>query len=393
MKEVLDYIKKNWKNTIREPQNGVPYPFTSPSIEKMYKDFYYWDNYFINKGLLLDGYEEQVKNNLDNIAYFINKLGYMPNANTLLSRAQPPFFSRMIKDYYEFTKDIKVIEKYLPALLKEYEFFMTKRINKLGLNEYTSTADLDEVKNHYKYLSDRVVTYSNDEQEQIKIGKEIIAIAESGLDFNMRFRTENSRIDIFKFLQLDINCIMFDVENNISYFYKILGNIEESEKYKNLASNRKALINKYFLTKDGIYLDFNYVDNKFSSILSAISLYPYVFGISNDKEGAKKVFDRLECKYGVTVCEKRDDTVFYQWDYPTLWGEFTLLTYEALNNVGLTKEAEITKNKFIETVDRNFGKYGKLFEKYDAFSGDVSNAEYESPDMMGWTAAAYRILS
>lgn len=390
MKEVLDYIKSNWKNTIREPQNGVPYPFTSPSIEEMYRDFYYWDNYFINKGLMLDGFADQAQNNLDNIAYFINKLGYMPNSNTLQSRTQPPFFSRMIRDYYEFRKDKKVIEKYLPTLLKEYEFFMTKRINKFGLNEFTSVAGLDEVIINYEGLSDRVCQYSDTKEGQIEIGKQIIAIAESGLDFNMRFKTKNSRIDIFKFLQLDINCTMFDVENNIAYFYKELGNENEAKKYIEFANKRKALINKYFLTKDGIYLDFNSVDNEFSSILTAISLYPYIFNISNDKEGAKKVFDRLVCPFGVTVTEKRDDDLFYQWDYPILWGEYSLLIYQAMKNVGLDKEAELTKNKFIETVDRNFKKYGKLFEKYDAVTGGVSNAEYVAPDMMGWTAAAYR---
>lgn len=393
MKEVLDYIKENWKNSVREPQNGVPYPFTSPSIEIMYKDFYYWDNYFINKGLLLDGYEDQVKNNLDNIAYFINKIGYMPNANTLLNRTQPPFFSRMIRDYYEFKKDKGILNLYLSTLLKEYKFFMTKRINKFGLNEYKCDTNDEDIKIHYDGLACRVEQYSDTREGQLKIGKDIIAIAESGLDFNMRFKTEESRIDISKFLQLDINCIMFDVENNIAYFYKELGDNVNSKKYTELANKRKDLINKYFLTEDGIYLDFNFVENKFSSIVSAISLYPYLFGISNDKNGAKKIFDKLNLEYGVTVCEKRDDTIFYQWDYPTMWGEFTLFIFDALMNVGLTKEAEITKNKFINVIDSNFEKYHKLFEKYDATNGKISNAEYQSPDMLGWTAAAYRILS
>ena len=53
---------------------------------------YYWDVYFTNLGLLEDGLMEQVENNLENIAYFINELGFMPNSNLILDRSQPPFF-------------------------------------------------------------------------------------------------------------------------------------------------------------------------------------------------------------------------------------------------------------------------------------------------------------
>ena len=78
MKEVREYIQKNWGKTFHDPngmRNGFtpPKPYISPSIDGVYTDLYYWDVYFINLGLMLDGHGEQVENNLDNMAYFIDK--------------------------------------------------------------------------------------------------------------------------------------------------------------------------------------------------------------------------------------------------------------------------------------------------------------------------------
>lgn len=51
-----------------------------------------------------------------------------------------------------------------------------------------------------------------------------------------------------------------------------------------------------------------------SEILSAVSLYPYAFGVSDDKAGALKVLKRIELENDVSACEKREDDLFYQWD-------------------------------------------------------------------------------
>ena len=105
MQEIIDYIKNNIDKTIKEPNNEVPYPYSSPCMKDIYTDLFYWDTYFINIGLMILGRGEQVKNNLDNIAYFINKLGYMPNASSLLNRSQPPFFTRGVYEYWKYTGD------------------------------------------------------------------------------------------------------------------------------------------------------------------------------------------------------------------------------------------------------------------------------------------------
>ncbi len=141
MKEINEYIKSSWHKTIRKPTANILFPYTSPSIEEMFLDFYYWDAYFINKALYLDGYAGQAENNLDNIAHFIEKkIGFMPNVNTLTNRSQPPLFTKTVYELYEYKKDVAVIRKYLPTILKEYDFWMTKHILPCGLNTYADSA-------------------------------------------------------------------------------------------------------------------------------------------------------------------------------------------------------------------------------------------------------------
>lgn len=394
MKEVRKYILDNWNKTFHDPSEMrseiiVPKPYVSPSLGGMYIDLYYWDVYFINLGLMIDGHDEQVENNLDNMAYFIDVLGYMPNANTLADRSQPPLFCSAVYDYYVHKGDEAIIKKYMPYIIKEYDFWQTKRKAKFGLNNFSTNADEALKIINYEGLSDRVMEKSDTREGQLIIAQDIMAIAESGLDFNMRFRTERSKIDASSFVHLDLNCFLYEMERKAAKMLEIIG--ESPEPFLSNAAERKARIQQYFYDeKQGIYLDYNFVDDKFSEIVSAISAYPYAFGISSDAEGMKKVLKTLEYPYGVTPTPDRGEDVYYQWDYPCAWPAATCLIYQALKSLGMDEDAKRIAKKYNDTVDRNFVKTGRLWEKYDAVNGEIGqSAEYDTPEMMGWTAGVY----
>ena len=40
-------------------------------------------------------------------------------------------------------------------------------------------------------------------------------------------------------------------------------------------------------------------------------------------------------------------------------------------------------------VESGFENTGKLWEKYNGITGDVSNEDYTAPSMMGWTSGLY----
>ena len=397
--KILDYINQNWIKTIVKDNKELPYPFNSPSMTQ-YTDFYYWDLYFINKGLLLSGLDEQAENNIKNMAYFVNKLGYVPNSNTeyLIDRTQPPVFPLAVYDLYSYKKDKKVIEDYIDTIIKEHDFFQNRRMTSIGLNAYMcdeKTNTLESIKNHYKYLSARVQEYSNDPDTQIQIGKDIIAIAESGLDFNMRFKTGKSKIAAHEFAHLDLNCWLYADEIAIFKMLKEINRNQEAERYLKLAEQRKELMNKYFFEKEsGLYKDCHLNDFSHSQIITAVNLYPYAFGVSKDKEGCLKVLKDLELDKGLSTAKYRGkDEIYYQWDYPAMWGEVVLIAYIALQNVGLEKDAERIKKKYLDVVEKQFELTGSLWEKYDARDGTILNAEYNAPPFMGWTAATYQLFS
>ena len=80
---VIDYIEKNWDSTIREPGGAtdgscfrMPASYSTPCARTLFTGFFYWDTYFANLGLLIDGREEQAKNNLTVMKFFIERLGF-----------------------------------------------------------------------------------------------------------------------------------------------------------------------------------------------------------------------------------------------------------------------------------------------------------------------------
>ncbi len=392
--EVLQYIKTHWEKTIKPANRLAPFPFNSPSETEHYVDFYYWDLYFINKGLLLTGLDAQAENNLKDMDYFVKKYGYVPNSDILLNRSQPPVFTLAVWDLYEYRKDKKVLETYIPSLLEEHEFFIKNRNTPYGLGAFGSSATDEEIMEHYEDLSSRVLEYSDDPKEQYQIGKDILAIAESGLDFNLRFRTKDSKIAAHEFLHLDLNSWLYAVEDRLGEMLSLLGREEESKEFHSMKEARKKKMEEYFFDeRKGIYLDYNFVTKEHSSLITAVSLYPFALGVSNEKERAFRVLPYLEMAKGLSCAEKHPGPVFYQWDYPTMWGETTLMAYLALKNVGALKEAQRIKEKYMETIERQFLKTGRLWEKYNALDGSIMNVEYVAPPFMGWTAAAYQIFA
>ena len=75
--------------------------------------------------------------------------------------------------------------------------------------------------------------------------------------------------------------------------------------------------------------------------------------------------------------------------YPNIWPPVQYIVYEACVNCGLRNEADEIKNRYIGLIETCFENTGKLWEKYNGITGDVSNEDYTAPSMMGWTSGLY----
>ena len=110
--KVIQFISSHWDDCIKENMKdngtliGLPYPYTVPAVGH-FDEMYYWDTYFTNKGLEIEGRFAQAKNNTDNMLYLVNRFGYMPNGNRTyyLKNSQPPFLSIMVGDVYRHYND------------------------------------------------------------------------------------------------------------------------------------------------------------------------------------------------------------------------------------------------------------------------------------------------
>ena len=397
MSAVKDYILENWKNTIRfNPEDegtriGLPKPYTVPSISDNFQEMYYWDTYFINRGLMISGLTEQAVNNVENMLYLVERYGFMPNGNRTfyLNNSQPPFLSLMVKDVYKMTGDKDWLKKAVATLEKEYAFWDTARNTEIGLNRYSCNKAGAIKRNAYADFIGRIGKrpegYTDD-----SLSCQYMTINESGWDITPRFGFETEN-----YVQADLNALMFAFEENMARFYEELGK-PGFEVWKEKANRRKELMNRY-MCKDGIFYDYNFKTGKISDMFTCASFYPMFAEMVTDSQ-AKALADnlyRLEAEYGVTVNESKDDTYHYQWQYPNGWAPHQNLVMQGLSKYGYGDDALRIAKKYTRLVEKNFAEKHNLWEKYNVVTGGIDVTD-ESPDhesnvppMMGWSAGAY----
>lgn len=394
MKSTIDFIIENYPKTIRKNQKdadsliGLPYSYTVPCVENNFQEMYYWDTYFTNIGLLCSDNIEQAVNNTENVAFLIGKYGKMPNGSRkyFLNRSQPPFFSQMVRDIYDKTKNNDWLSRMYTSLKREYEFWQTKRITSSGLNRYYSD-NASFGHEDAEYFCNRCsITMPSEQAEIEEYSKSIMSLCESGWDCTSRFG-----LYAHNYNPVCLNSLLYGMEKNLSYFSEKLKN-GESAFFNDLSEKRRTLMNKYMCDENGVFFDYDFSNRLRSSIFSAASFYPLVFKLST-VEQAKKTVDLLsliEKAHGVAGCENKSGIMQLQWDYPNGWACLQYMVLVGLLNYGYKEEAKRIAEKYVDLVDVNFEKTGNLWEKYNVVTGDVANTtEYETPTMLGWTAGVY----
>ena len=395
MNKIEKFIYENWENTVRTCLKdegtliALPKPFTIPTIKDAFQEMYYWDTYFANVGLIISGLTEQAKNNTENVAYMIEKYGYMPNGNRTyyLSRSQPPFFTQMAREVYEQTGDKAWLKKMYDTGCKEHSFWQTERITACGLNRYYATISEKEIDGHSAYFTDRInIAPAKTTEEKRLMAEACLTFCESGWDCNSRFGLFPQN-----FAWLDLNSLHYGMENNLAYFAKELG-IDSDWSQK--AEERKALINKLCWNETvGGFCDYDFVNKKTSDFISCAAFYPLFTGLATKEQAEKtvKLLDRLEVAHGVAACEKREDLLNLQWDYPNGWACLHHIVISALKRYGFDDDAKRIAEKYCTLVERNFELTGNIWEKYNVVEGTVATTTDGGLAvlMMGWSAGVY----
>lgn len=402
---VRRFISASWEKTVRyntqdcPPRLGLPHPYTVPSISGAFQEMYYWDTFFTNEGLIIDGMTELAKGNVENMLHLVDRYGKMPNGSTtwFLNRSQPPFLSLMVRRIYEQTGDREWLSKVLPTLEREYSFWMKNRMSPCGLNRYGNEAS-DEEKMEFVSLlksrfGDSFRTEGMSEEELLKTASHYIAEAESGWDFTPRF---GGCCEYY--CPVDLNSLLYAYETNFAWFRRELG--QSGKAWDKAAARRRKLMRRLMCDKDsGMYYDYCHVSGKRSEVSSAAVFSLLFCGVADAAEAEKIAAltlegasqdTRLEYEYGLSSCAQGNYRHVYQWSYPNGWAPLHYIAVHGLHKYGLDADAGRLAKKYVDMVAQNFDVTGNLWEKYNVVEGNINvSNEYEMPTMMGWTAGTF----
>ncbi|HYX06682.1 MAG TPA: trehalase family glycosidase [Bacteroidales bacterium] len=411
-------VQQSWDSTIT---SHPPLPKTYTSVAKGSGIMIYWDTYFINKGLLADGRDSLARNNVDDLMFWVDSIGYVPNSNfsSGFTRSQVPTLSLMVMDIYQNMKtpDTSWLHHAYLSLKKEYRFWTDTTASAIedhstdvsGLQRYSSHAsEMDLLKMYTSVLTKRFTYPTNVPVPMMKkVAGSFMAEVESGMDFTPRF--ENRCCD---FIPVDLNSYLYLYEMNFAQMVKELGLSGEPD-WEKLAVSRKEKLNKYCWDAErGLYMDYDFKNKRFSKTAAVTAFVPLLAGIASDDQ-AKQTVDHLglfEYEYGVVPCEKQDKDNIFQWDYPSVMPPLQLLTMDALLKYGYKEDAKRLAVKYLDMVAKNYlypvpdncksqgeesmnqREKGLLWEKYLA-NGSIDDNVYCAEQQMGWTAGVYEYAS
>lgn len=139
----LNFLWKNLSRRVSDEVHRTPLLYTLIPLPNgfivpggRFREIYYWDSYWIIKGLLLCGMKSTVKGILENFSYFVKKFGYIPNGGRIyyLGRSQPPLYIQMVHQYFlnvNNNEGLKFLKKHIQFMDKEFRFWMEKRTVKV----------------------------------------------------------------------------------------------------------------------------------------------------------------------------------------------------------------------------------------------------------------------
>ncbi|KAA1162550.1 alpha,alpha-trehalase [Pseudoalteromonas fuliginea] len=412
---VKHYIDSLWNGLRREADSpkqdsllALKHSYIVPGGR--FQEIYYWDSYFTALGLIDADKGDVVEDMLLNFVDLINDYGCIPNGNRryYLSRSQPPVLALMVELLWEHTHSKSLNTQWLAmcvaALEKEYIFWMqgaqllsthvlsSKRVVRMPcggiLNRYWD--DVSEPRAE-SLREDLALAEGLAKEKKSDFYRNIRAACESGWDFSSRWLGESnllSSIQTTDIVPIDLNCLMYNLENQLSKFFQLLGNSEQAEHYQLLASNRKALINAYLWNEPtGFFVDYNCRTTTQSPILSAAATTALFVNLASNEQ-AIKVATRLADKFlkegGIVTTITQ---TAQQWDSPNGWAPLQWFAVKGLNNYGITQLSTHIMQNWVNMVEQNFAANKCLLEKYNVCTPAVlaGGGEYQVQQGFGWT--------
>lgn len=386
----------------------LPNPFIVPGGR--FRETYYWDTYWVVKGLLLCEMTDTVKGMLENFAFMIERFGFIPNGGRVYysRRSQPPFFIPMMYDYYKATKNLTFVQSHLPAMEAEYAFWMTNRSVSVQrgdvthiLNRYASNVNSPRPESYSEDL--KTASSTNNSSARRQLYQNLVSAAESGWDFSSRWFSRdpgtNLTLDTTRttnILPVDLNSVLCMNEHILSELFNKTGNQEKGKNYsKNWQRRQTAIFNVLWNPTKRVWQDLDIAANSHRDYFYASNILP-LFALckgNNETQTENFVLTYLQ-NLGVLQFAggfpTSLETTGQQWDLPNGWPPLQHMAIWGMSqsqNQQLKAEAFSLANKSIVSNWIAWNRSRNMYEKYSTnISGEGgSGGEYGVQEGFGWS--------
>ncbi|GFS44444.1 trehalase 1 [Actinidia rufa] len=377
---------------VKQPELHTLLPLPKPVMipGSRFREVYYWDSYWVIRGLLASKMYETAKGIVKNLISLIDEFGYVLNgARTYYTnRSQPPLLSAMIRDIYDRTGDMEFARKSLPALLKEHKFWNSgvhsvTILDAKGCNRTLSRhyAMWNKPRPESSTIDQETASKLSSDSEKKHLYRELASTAETGWDFQYKvdeefFGSHNIGNDIHPTGRF--KCI-----HTQAFLANVTGDCATSAHFLEAAEARKEAMNAVFWNEEmGQWLDYwlskgtqckdDYTwraSNQNRNIFASNFIPLWIDLFNSDRKLVEKVM---------------------QGTFPNGWAPLQHAIVEGLVRSGSKEARSMAEDIAVSWIRTNhvaFKKSGAMHEKYDVqkcgeFGG---GGEYVPQTGFGWS--------
>ncbi|WKY10032.1 hypothetical protein Q1695_002409 [Nippostrongylus brasiliensis] len=384
----------------------MPHMFIIPGGR--FREFYYWDAYWIIKGLIASEMYDTTKAMIENLGSMVERFGFVPNGGRVyyLRRSQPPLLAGMVYEYYEVTKDKEFIRKMLPILEKELLFWQTNRMVNVTVNGTTYMAyrynTMSNMPRPESFAVD--VKKAQSIQNKAQFWQDVASAAESGWDFSTRWFSDSKTIytvETHNVLPVDLNafiCWNYDI---LEYLFERIDDQVKSEFYREVRAKFRNTVHKVFYNHTaGTWYDFNLRTGTHNTGFYPSITVPLFTGCYNSLNQGKserlfllmKDLGVFDFPGGIPTSMVKDSEE--QWDFPNGFSPLNHMVVEGLRksqNAQMQDAGYRLARKWLAGNFKVWKETNHMWEKYNVI-GDYprpgSGGEYDVQDGFGWTNGA-----
>ncbi|KAL3155290.1 hypothetical protein ABBQ32_013074 [Trebouxia sp. C0010 RCD-2024] len=363
-----DLCREVNESVMQQPQlhSLLPLPGITAVPGDRFRELYYWDSFWVIKGLLVSGMTETATSEVTNLLSLQETYGHVPNGARVyyINRSQPPMLSNMVRAVYEATQDDSFLAYALPLLISEHNYWT---VEPKQVTVSTDSGSYKLSRFYADWFAPRPESYLEDFQsaqgmsgsQQQQLWHDLASGAESGMDFSSRWfgNPDNiSTIQTTRIIPAELNAYLYQMESNIAELADGMGNSTLAASFRDFAAARKAAINTLMYNDTaGRWFDLIIDDTTRSPVaavqnnntISYVSQYiPLWVGIADEGSSQAAAVTRSFFESGLIQAGGISTSTYnssQQWDFPNCWAPLQVLTsvlnpktcfpYSSLNTV------------------------------------------------------------